>query len=70
MPIKLFKTKCYLISFDYRYCLFGVNIGLTEKLESNSKPMKVHISDPCKILLPDTYKFEERTEGQMLADKV
>merc|ERR1719394_904243 len=26
-----------------RYCLFGLNVALTEKFESNSKPMKIHI---------------------------
>ena len=32
--------------------------------------MKIHISDPCKMLLDDRYISEERTEGQELADKV
>ena len=44
-----------------RFCLFGVNVGLTEKFESNSKPMRIHISEPCKALLPAQYKLEERT---------
>ena len=44
-----------------RFCLFGVNVGLTEKFESNSKPMRIHISEPCKALLPAQYKVEERT---------
>ncbi len=43
---------------------------LTEKLESNSKPMKIHISQPCKDLLPPQYKTEERTGEPELREKV
>merc|ERR1711988_261377 len=43
-----------------RYCLFGLNVGLTEKFESNSQPMKIHISEPCKQLLSAQYKCEQR----------
>lgn len=39
-----------------RYCLFGVNVALTEKFESNSKPMRIHISDTCQELLSGQYK--------------
>merc|ERR1719305_1427974 len=45
-----------------RYCLFGVNVGLTEKFEANSKPMKIHISETCQGLLSGQYKVEERNE--------
>merc|ERR1712013_336247 len=45
-----------------RYCLFGVNVGLTEKFESNSKPMKIHISETCHGLLSGQYKVEERND--------
>ena len=61
---------CILPSFTFRYCLFGLNVGLTEKFEANSKPMRIHVSDPCKMLLDDRYVLEERTEGAELADKV
>merc|ERR1719187_622712 len=44
-----------------RYC-FGVNVGLTEKFESNSKPMKIHISETCQGLLSGQYKVEERND--------
>ena len=54
----------------FRYCLFGLNVGLTEKFEANSKPMRIHVSDPCKMLLDDRYVLEERTEGAELAEKV
>merc|ERR1712038_559797 len=43
-----------------RYCLFGLNVGLTEKFESNSQPMKIHVSEPCKQLLSAQYKCEQR----------
>merc|ERR1712038_812235 len=43
-----------------RYCLFGTNVGLTEKFESNSQPMKIHVSEPCKQLLTAQYKCEQR----------
>ena len=52
-----------------RYCLFGLNVALTEKFESNSVPMKIHISQPCKDLLSPQYKCVERTD-EGLADKV
>jgi len=45
-----------------RYCLFGINVGLTEKFESNSKPMKIHISETCQGLLSGQYKVEERND--------
>ena len=46
--------------YDFRYCLFGLNVGLTEKFESNSQPMKIHVSEPCKQLLTAQYKCEQR----------
>eukprot|EP00095_Tigriopus_kingsejongensis_P003568 maker-scaffold140_size315649-snap-gene-0.10 protein:Tk03568 transcript:maker-scaffold140_size315649-snap-gene-0.10-mRNA-1 annotation:"soluble guanylate cyclase 88e" len=49
-----------------RYCLFGLNVGLTEKFESNSQPMRIHISQPCKDLLPPQYKTEERDDPNVL----
>merc|ERR1712025_199832 len=45
-----------------RYCLFGNNVGLTEKFEANSKPMRIHISEICKEHLSGQYKTEERKE--------
>ena len=48
-----------------RYCLFGLNVALTEKLESNSQPMKIHISQACKELLPPQYKVEERNDPEV-----
>merc|ERR1719410_781678 len=43
-----------------RYCLFGINVGLTEKFESNSKPDKIHISETTIEHLSSQYKLEER----------
>ena len=48
-----------------RYCLFGLNVGLTEKFESNSQPMRIHISEPCKSLLPAQYEVEERVDPEV-----
>ena len=45
-----------------RYCLFGVNVGLTEKFESNSKPDRIHISEATIEHLSSQYKTEERTD--------
>ena len=52
----------FWISFCLRYCLFGVNVGLTEKFEANSKPMRIHISETCQGLLSAQYKVEERND--------
>ncbi|QQP36900.1 Soluble guanylate cyclase 88Elike, partial [Caligus rogercresseyi] len=52
-----------------RYCLFGHNVGLSEKFESNSAPMRIHISEQCRALLSPQYKTEERHE-EGLAEKV
>ena len=48
-----------------RYCLFGLNVGLTEKFESNSQPMRIHISEPCKNLLPAQFEVEERVDPEV-----
>merc|ERR1719510_2011320 len=45
-----------------RYCLFGTNVGLTEKFESNSKPDQIHISEKTIEHLSSQYKMEERNE--------
>ena len=48
-----------------RYCLFGLNVGLTEKLEANSAPQRIHISEPCKQLLSPQYKHEIREDAEL-----
>ena len=45
--------------------MFGLNVGLTEKFESNSQPMRIHISEPCKQLLTPQYKCEERDNPEI-----
>ena len=57
----------YNCIFYYRYCLFGLNVGLTEKFESNSQPMKIHVSEACKNHLPAQYKFELREDEEVKA---
>ena len=42
-----------------------MNVGLTEKFESNSQPMKIHVSEPCKQLLPAQYHCEQRDDAQV-----
>ena len=56
--------RIYFI-FHFRYCLFGLNVGLTEKFESNSQPMKIHVSEPCKQLLSAQYKCEQRDDPEL-----
>ena len=46
----------YLIRSQFRFCLFGINVGLTEKFESNSKPDQIHISEKTQELLSSQYK--------------
>jgi hypothetical protein len=50
--------------------LFGLNVALTEKFESNSEPMRIHVSEPCKNLLTPQYKTVERTDKPDLLAKV
>ena len=45
--------------------MFGLNVGLTEKFESTSQPMKIHISEPCKQLLSPQYKSEQRDDAEV-----
>merc|ERR1712209_307530 len=53
-----------------RVCLFGINVGLTEKFESNSKPDQIHISEKTQELLSNQYKVEEPAdEGLKIDDK-
>ena len=49
----------------FRYCLFGNNVAAAEKFEQTSNPGKIHISAPCKLLLPAQYKVVERTEPDL-----
>ena len=60
MQYRYYCIYIYLLAFHFRYCLFGLNVGLTEKFESNSQPMKIHVSEPCKQLLSAQYKCEQR----------
>ena len=68
--ILISKILLDVLLYFFRYCLFGLNVALTEKFESNSMPMKIHISEPCKNLLTPQYKTEERTDNPDLSAKV
>ena len=61
----MYQYNCIFLNF--RYCLFGLNVGLTEKFESNSQPMKIHVSEACKNHLPAQYKFEQREDEEVKA---
>ena len=47
---------------SHRFCLFGINVGLTEKFESNSVANRIHISEKTQELLSDKYKVEPRND--------
>ena len=38
---------------------------MAEKFEATSSPGKIHISAPCKLLLPAQYKVIERNEAEL-----
>ena len=61
----LFLLYVFFFFCFYRYCLFGLNVGLTEKFEANSQAMRIHVSEPCKNLLPAQFKFEQRDDPEV-----
>lgn len=50
-----------------RYDIYGINVTIANKMESNGKIGRVHISSETKntveLNFPDYYTFEENLEG-------
>ncbi|XP_076437030.1 atrial natriuretic peptide receptor 1-like [Babylonia areolata] len=46
-----------------RYCLFGDTVNYTSRLESNGRPLHIHVSPECKAVLDKLGGFHLRERG-------